>query len=54
MIKKEERKKESKVSVFIGEVFIINTTGTGNVEKAYATFMMAEVAKNMKLNPQYF
>lgn len=29
-------------------------TGTGNAEKAYATFMMANVAQNMKLKPTIF
>jgi hypothetical protein len=54
LIKKEEKKKELGVSVDIDEVFIINMTGTGNAEKAYATFMMTEVAQNMKLKPTIF
>lgn len=54
LIKKEEKKKELGVSIDIDEVFIINMTGTGNAEKAYATFMMADVAKNMKLKPTIF
>ena len=53
LIKKGEKKEES-VSVNIDEVFIINTSGTGNAEKAYSTFMMADVALKMKLKPTIF
>ena len=53
LIKKGE-KEEGVKSVNIDEIFIINTTGTGNAEKAYSTFMMAEVAQKMKLKPTIF
>ncbi len=54
LIKKGEKKEEGVASVNIDEVFIINTTGTGNAEKAYSTFMMADVAQKMKLKPTIF
>jgi len=54
LIKKGEKKAAEAVSVNIDELFIINTTGTGNAEKAYATFMMADVAKKMNLKPTIF
>ncbi|MDK2987145.1 MAG: uncharacterized protein PWQ47_283 [Methanothermococcus sp.] len=54
LIKKGEKKEEGAVSVNIDEIFIINTTGTGNAEKAYSTFMMADVASKMKLKPTIF
>jgi predicted peroxiredoxin len=54
LIKKGEKKEEGATSVNIDEIFIINTTGTGNAEKAYSTFMMADVALKMKLKPTIF
>lgn len=54
LIKKGEKKEEGAKSVNIDEVFIINTTGTGNAERAYSTFMMADVAQKMKLKPTIF
>jgi predicted peroxiredoxin/TusA-related sulfurtransferase len=54
LIKKGEKKEEGIASVNIDEMFIINTTGTGNAEKAYSTFMMADVALKMKLKPTIF
>jgi hypothetical protein len=54
LIKKGEKIDEKATSVNIDEVFIINTTGTGNAEKAYSTFMMADVAQKMKLKPTIF
>ncbi len=54
LIKKGEKKEEGAKSVNIDEVFIINTTGTGNAEKAYSTFMMADVAQKMNLKPTIF
>ncbi|ENN96354.1 DsrE family protein [Methanocaldococcus villosus KIN24-T80] len=54
LIKKGEKKVEGVTTITIDELFIINTTGTGNAEKAYATFLMADVAKKMNLKPTIF
>ena len=54
LVKKGEKKEEGPASVNIDEVFIINTTGTGNAERAYSTFMMADIAQKMKLKPTIF
>jgi len=54
LVKKGEKKKESTTSVNIDEIFIINTTGTGNAERAYSTFMMADIALRLKLKPTIF
>ncbi|WP_456472518.1 DsrE family protein [Methanocaldococcus sp.] len=54
LLKKGEKKKEEVKSIEINELFIINTTGTGNAERAYATFMMADVALKMGLKPTIF
>ena len=55
LVKKGEKKEEKAEAITkIDELFIINTTGTGNAEKAYATFMMADVALKMNLKPTIF
>ncbi|ADG13029.1 DsrE family protein [Methanocaldococcus infernus] len=54
LLKKGEKKKEEVKSVEINELFIINTTGTGNAERAYSTFMMADIALKMGLKPTIF
>ncbi len=54
LLKKGEKKEETGKSITIDEIFIINTTGTGNAEKAYSTFMMADIALKMKLKPTIF
>ncbi|WP_423793374.1 DsrE family protein [Methanocaldococcus indicus] len=53
-IRKGEKKKEEIKSIDIDELFIINTTGTGNAERAYSTFMMADIALKMGLKPTIF